>query len=992
MLLAILSLGEPHVFRFAARRVIALEAWRNGVGFAVRRVEGTLFEPLVLIDSRWSHLSRDGAVTRVEIARAEAWFDWKSLVRRDEAPWFQRLSVEGLTGKVQVPVQSADEAVPRSRPWWKMRRRDRTALIPARIEARDVDLTFQNHEDYVRLERSAFSASELEPGAIYAGRVTIKQPWMHRAFREVSGTTALQGSKLLVADLVLEPGVEIRSFSAQLAHLVQGQLNMDIQVAAFGGTIRAQARTESRERLTFDASGSFTQIGIAKLASFLGVSEAAGGTINEGKFTFRGAPRHFAEGTASLRFDATNFQWESRQWDSLVVGATLMHSRVQVPTLHLRQGANELVLRGDMALPRAGVRWWENDFTCDITAKIENLTELSALLLPEFKYAAGKGTIDGAIRGQDRQFSGQLIVSGSHLRWRDAPIENLHAAVRLRGNECQVTNFELFNDGDYVRGRGVVNILGETQYWGELRSSIAELARYSAILQPPIVPEPLAGGGVIDWSGEGSGKGHSGAFSARLKMLRTVGASASLLHPLNAELNGHYLKGGLQFTRFALADEDSSFTAHVSVGEKVLTLHDIRLMHGEQLWLEGEALLPLDLWNLWPNLSLASLLNDETVSRVRLTAHDLDLAQASQLTGWNFPIGGIIRGSISTDGPLGALQTSGRVSLTNGRLPWGWSGEILTDANAELVLQGSEIAIESLAARHRLGDFAVAGTIGFANVRDPSLQLTLRSERAVLPIFTTDPTSTRAAVAALDWKLEGPLSAARCSGEARLIDLSVGNVDLGVLWQEAPLAFPPIFTFAAEPWRAWRFDIRAATETPVAISSVSPSPGDGGTASAALQLSGSGASPVLAGTVSLVGVPAAFGLSAPDAETRRATVDEATLVFTEGAPQTPTLDLRARSELLGQEFQAHVVGPLNQHVRFVVCQPPLTAELVRLALAETGAPLPGDSRFSLRVPAALTPGVEVHGWAEIATPPEVAPAVRAESLDHLESAAASPLP
>ena len=139
---------------------------------------------------------------------------------------------------------------------------------------------------------------------------------------------------------------------------------------------------------------------------------------------------------------ATNFQWESRQWDSLTFGGSLMDRRLQVSKLNLHQGHNQLNLSGEMALPMPGVQWWHNEFTCDLSAKIENMTELSALLLPEFKFAAGKATIDGSIRGRNKQFNGQLIVSGSRLTWRNAPIENLHAAVKLEGNECQISNLE----------------------------------------------------------------------------------------------------------------------------------------------------------------------------------------------------------------------------------------------------------------------------------------------------------------------------------------------------------------------------------------------------------------------------------------------------------------------------------------------------------------------------------------------------------------------
>ena len=161
--------------------------------------------------------------------------------------------------------------------------------------------------------------------------------------------------------------------------------------------------------------------------------------------------------------------------------------------------------------------------------------------------------------------------------WRDAPIEELHATLRLKDNELQVANFNIFSGDDYVRGQGVVNILGPTQYWGMLRASVDDLGKYAAILQKPIVPEPLAGGALIDWDGEGSAQGHSGKFVARLQKLRSLGASASLLHPINAHLEGSYAAGGMVFSKFALSDDESSFTANVAVGNKALALKQGKL-------------------------------------------------------------------------------------------------------------------------------------------------------------------------------------------------------------------------------------------------------------------------------------------------------------------------------------------------------------------------------------------------------------------------------
>src|SRR5437762_2800533 len=83
--------------------------------------------------------------------------------------------------------------------------------------------------------------------------------------------------------------------------------------------IEAEAEAAFHDRrLRFDGNGNLSKISVAGLASFLGLSDAAGGTLNSGHFTFHGTPGDFAKSEATMRLEVGAFQWESRQWDSLV--------------------------------------------------------------------------------------------------------------------------------------------------------------------------------------------------------------------------------------------------------------------------------------------------------------------------------------------------------------------------------------------------------------------------------------------------------------------------------------------------------------------------------------------------------------------------------------------------------------------------------------------------------------------------------------------------
>ena len=967
----VVVLLQPDCFRFALRHAIRGEAWCHGGDVQIGKLEGSLFEPIVLRDSVWTYEGKNGPITRVEVGAATATLNWTSLLPRASGAWFERLALENVTGKLRLPppTENALPAVPSG--FRIPRPHGRWLALPERVTATGVDFIFESNGDYLRLTRTALTLSSVEAGTISVGEMIVKQPWLRRTFRDVKGSTAIQDGALEIAGLTLEPGVQVTDFSTGLKDFARGQLKFTGRLAAFGGELRANVQTLPKEpRFSIDVAVPFSQIDVAKLAAFLGLSDAAGGTITSGRFTFRGPPQQFAQANAELRFEAANFQWNSRQWDSLVLGAKLLGGRIDVPELALAQGKNRLNLSGEMAVPLPGVEWWRSEFSCDIAAKIENLTEMSALLLPEFKYAAGRANIDGSIRGKDRQFHGQLLVSGSNLRWRSAPIEELHASVKLNGNEYQLTNFSLFNAGDYLRGRGVMNIIGDKQYWGEMHASVQDLAKYAALLDKPILPEPLAGGAFIDWDGEGSAKGHSGKFLARLRKVRSLGATAARLHPINADFEATYSRGGLAFSTFALSDDVSSFTARVGVVNKAVSLQDIRLTHQRDLWLEGDALLPLDLWNAWPNISFAKMLDDQTVGKLHLTASNLSLRETAQLSGMNFPIEGIIRGNVTAEGPLGALKTAGQLTLAKARLPLGWSDAALTGVEGAVAFAGQTLRVEKLTGQHPTGDFSASGEIDFKNLRDPSLQLAVTSARSRLCFFPAA-SGGLAAGAALALQLTGPFSGALVRGEAKVWPAGVGGWDRAlaeVLTGGSVREFPPVVTLHGTPWNAWRFDVHGTADK-VSLG--------GESMLADIRLTGTGAQPALVGSVSFTAPNAARPSNSISIEPKKvAHLLQARLDFRDGFPTRPVISAHLAGVVSDEPFAFYLIGLPPRPMCFFAGLPPVTENAVRAAISGEAAArfFLGESRFSLLVPSDLRENVELAEWPEIKTEPAAAPA------------------
>jgi hypothetical protein len=416
----------------------------------------------------------------------------------------------------------------------------------------------------------------------------------------------------------------------------------------------------------------------------------------------------------------------------------------------------------------------------------------------------------------------------------------------------------------------------------------------------------------------------------------------------------------MQFSRFLLSDDESSFTANVGVGNKALNLQGIKLYHRQALWLEGDALLPLDVWNAWPNTTLAKLLDDQTVSKINLTAYNLGLREASLLTGWKFPIEGIVLGNLVAEGPLHGLKTSGKLTLNKAQIPLGGSGALLTDVNGEVAFEGPTVLVKKFTGRHATGDFTVSGQIALTDVRDPSFDLTFVTQKTSLNFFESG-TATIAA----NTKITGPLSGATVSGETQILSFTAVPPPAREWYPESRGSdLSPIFLMDSVPWSAWKLDLRISTPQP-APAQWKGTATAGGTIEAKLHLTGFGALPALAGEATFRGLPVNIGHSSLQLE-------EATLGFREGFGEDPSLLARLSGAAFGEPFSVQITGSFQHPMRFFLFAPPLTEKIIRTEL--DGVDLgPSDEqlRITLLVPAELFEGVELADWAAISTPPPV---------------------
>lgn len=923
LLLAAIAALYPPVFQAGLRNLAKLIAWGNGIELEIGNVTGSVLEPIAFTAVKMKSASPYGTVSTLGIGRLEASFSAENLLLKRGVGWLRKLVLEDVDAAMELtpapPVPETSKAATeppetRKASWFP---------FPASIEVLRANLTVRQGGNLFRFGDFRLSTSDVEAGELYVDEIEIHEPWLTKRFVKVAGTVAMRGERIILGDVALDPDTKIEGASASLPDLLKGSLAMDFDIAAFGGKIRGGVNSVSRKggHLNFEATGSFSQISIATLAGFLDSPDIAGGVIKEGKFTFSGSPRDPERATLSTRLEATDFRWGERQWNSLVLGATMVERRLQLHEFRLQQAHNALSLKGEIAIPGTGGDWLQSEFTFDIKAQIDNLTELSALFGPGFADMAGKLTIDGAVRGHNRLFDGQLIISGSRLSYRTAPLDVLQAAIKLNGNELEIVHCEFAHKDDYLRGKGTLNIFGERQYSGEIKATIADLALYSAFMQPPVAPQAFAGGLSVTWSGDGSARAHSGAFQAQLKKVRPLVPTAANAFVLDADLEATYAPQNIFFSKFVLGNGNTSFAATVTASPASLNLQTIRVLHKKNVCLEGDALLPINVWGAWQNPTSTEFWKSDGECKLKLTAKNLDLHETLALSGRDLAMKGEITGTLTTEGTLASPVASGQAKLTKGEIPIA-AGIVATEAAVSLADQN--LAVEKFVGRIAACDFSASGNVDLHNRIDPGLKLNVQSRAT--NVAPRDFVKLRAD---LDLDVAGSWSAARVSGTARLTNAEVSAkldwLSLILFEKHRDFEIDPPLTISQAPFNNWNLDVQVTSAAPLKLS------GNLGVARPDLSIRGLAAEPDLAGNI-------VFEKMAFSSGTTAVTVERAAFHFEKPKPRLPILDVHCTARASGYDIDCYLFGSLDEKQVLLASNPPLPEQTIFRLLVRGFAP------------------------------------------------------
>jgi hypothetical protein len=931
------ALCIPQVFRGVVWCLLQEEVLRQGGRLRLSVQEGALWEPVVLGDIRLLLPLSDGSVLRLQAQRCSLEGTVRPLLSGAwNGRFLDKIQISG--GDVEWDIgRSGEGRVAAGMDLWPLQgfRFGEFLNLPLpvtlELELRSAQVRSGNWA--LRSENFVALVSDVAPGRLTVSKLEARVGNWTQTFRDVSAKTAIQGDALKVGEMALMDGLRIQSLTASPARSGGGGLfDLEMELQAFGGELRVVGQIGSpASGVPLEASGTFAKLGVAPLASFLKFTEAAGGTLVAGKFSFRGHPTMPERATASLRVEARNFQWESRQWDELVVGATLLERRIEIADFSLKQGQNQLVLNGDMQWPGTDASWWQADFGVNLTARIGNLTELSALLLPEFKYAAGGLTVDGAVRSQGGVLGGALIVSGANLTWRNAPVQELHAAVKLQGAEVQVLNLEVAQGPDWVRGKGTLKVGQDWSYQGELHGNVRDLGKYAALLEPPVGLAPYAGGIELDWSGKGGRDGNEGRVLARFSQLRPMRMQPEWPNPLSGDLNGAYTNGDFDVESLVVDDGTVRLQTGLKLSGDRLEVRALKFQQNGRTALEGDTFFPRD-WVLHrAELSLDSLLKEAGPMGCTITAKDFDLALLGRLPGMPRGLEGIVNGQWQTKGTPAALSGTGSLQLREGVL--GFDGGSFRSVETDLAWEGASLKAKRMSWLSASGKYEGTASLDWKQGEGPLLEAVVSCSKAVWRgpealRFALDgsankeqPQTTPVSVLGqIAWKVSGPLSGPTISGEAAVQSVDFNGVpDLRLLFVDSDLGKLQWAHSRNALMKDWKLQLRVTSAEGASVQ------GTPGAVRFDLHAGGTPAHPLWHGEVRLALRAAVAGVSLE--------VEPLVLKFLP-TREDPEIEVRARGQSGATTFSASALGPIGHPVRKYDAEPALHAEKIRSVFEE----------------------------------------------------------
>jgi hypothetical protein len=656
----VLWLIHPPLLSRGLRFALVRAASEAGLQLEIGNIQANLDRPIIFEGLRVRAMNAGESQTAGDVARIEVSLNWPWHAFFGDGRFFRSLVAEDVRGVVDLrpgalsrrkPVADLSET--------EQLGRSKRALrwMPEYFEVRHGNLEFVALGQSYYFEGISAQFSEERVGAFRASGAELWAGSFNESLGSLEAITAWKDGTAYLASLDLREGVKVESFVAQLAR--PGGVALGLEASLFGGSLRADLSFGSEKGLVaVDSAVSGSQVDVAPLAALFGFRGKAEGVIREARFTFRGIPGRALDGQASLRLAADGFRWNKRGWQSLEVGASMIHRRLAVSDFALKQKENVLTGSGELSLDESWLGIAKAPFLLNVSASIKDLGALAGLLGPPFDEMSGRMSLSGSINGQAGKLGGFMSLEASEMGFRKHPVDSGRMELTFSNREAHVTRCEFWIGDDFLRATGSVQISAPYNYSGEIRARMQDIARYRDFVPAISVPAIRAGAAQIRWQGDGTASAHSGAFNVSLDDF----VSEHTPSGLTGRFAGTYSPENVYFSGFELEQAALRFSTRATFARSGIKLSDALLSSDGRELAEAEIYLPVDPFEVASGKSPGQALHLDMKLYASIVSKDLlNVRDLLRLIGNDRPVDGTVKVKLSAEGLPSTLSFDGKV-------------------------------------------------------------------------------------------------------------------------------------------------------------------------------------------------------------------------------------------------------------------------------------------------------------------------------------------
>jgi hypothetical protein len=484
-------------------------------------------------------------------------------------------------------------------------------------------------------------------GRLRLETLTVQAGKFSKVFGPFTAPTTWEEGTASLAGLDLAPGITLSDVSLRLGSLSGPSLSFSARV--FGGALRGDVSLSKGPRgKVWDIAAFGSNIAVDGIPSLLDLNGKARGTLAEGRFTFRGDAGHPADAESSLRVLAKDFRWNDRGWDSLEIGASLIHRRLLISNFDLLQKENKVTMNGEISLAEGWGKISESPFLANVRANIKELDSLGGLLGGSFGKISGQLTAEGSVSGRPGSLDGFMGIRASGVVCHSVPVERMNLEILFRKKHIDLVRCEMVSGKDALQAKGTVGLAAPHAYAAELNANLAEVANYLRPFYDKGSGAVSGGAMEIRWKGKGAANAHSGEFDVDLSRF------ASSLTPagLTGHFVGFYSPESLYFSKLDLQNGNTHLRTRATVSSTGLTLEGLELTGASKPLLSGSAFLPVDAISILRGADWKAAVVQSGDMYVRAnTPAEIDLRDLLRLAGQDWPLSGLVKMQLEAFGP-----------------------------------------------------------------------------------------------------------------------------------------------------------------------------------------------------------------------------------------------------------------------------------------------------------------------------------------------------